>query len=380
VTARRLTPSRLAFAGGLAAGVVASGLVTGTVWTFAGHSAAPTSPSSHPGSPSPGASQGAGSTVPPEPAPVAIPSLTGAPTPGWFAPTGCPAATVTVRDADELTAALAAARPGDSIVLADGVYRGRFVASRSGTPAEPIVLCGGPGAVLDGGGIKKGYALHLAPAQYWRVVGFTVRNAQKGVMADGTTRTVIQRLTVTDIGDEGIHLRAGSTYTTVAGNTISRTGRRNEKFGEGIYIGSAKSNWCEHSACAPDRSDHNTVQGNRISATTAESIDIKEGTTGGVVSGNSFDGTGMIGGDSWVDVKGNGWLIEGNHGVNAPEDGFQTHRIVTGWGTGNVFRNNRADVDGPGYGIHLAPVAANLVACNNAVTRAARGLSNTSCK
>ena len=37
--------------------------------------------------------------------------------------------------------------------------------------------------------------------------------------------------------------------------------------------------------CEPDRSDRNVVAGNTISDTTAESIDIKEGTTGGTVVG-----------------------------------------------------------------------------------------------
>src|SRR5699024_11419784 len=48
--------------------------------------------------------------------------------------------------------------------------------------------------------------------------------------------------------------------------------------------------------------------------------------------------------DSWVDVKGNDWLIEGNTGTASPVDGFQTHEILDGWGTGNVFRGNTADM------------------------------------
>ena len=80
-----------------------------------------------------------------------------------------------------------------------------------------------------------------------------------------------------------------------------------------------------YSDCLPDRSDRNVLEGNDIAETTAESVDIKEGTTGGTVRGNTFSGVGMSAADAWVDVKGNEWQIVGNVGADAPEDGFQTH-------------------------------------------------------
>lgn len=293
----------------------------------------------------------------------------------------CPAATVRVSTADELTAALAAAAPADVIELADGTYVGAFVARTSGTAAAPIWLCGGRDAVLDGGGVRKGYALHLVPAQHWRIVGFTVRNAQKGVMADGTSRTVIQGLLVEDIGDEAVHLRSGSTGNAVLANTIRRTGLRRDKFGEGVYVGSATSNWQEYSGGKPDRSDFNLVADNDIAETGAESVDIKEGTTGGAVLRNTFDGAGMTGGDSWVDVKGNGWIIAGNAGRNAPEDGMQTHRILHGWGTRNVFTGNVSDGTGTGLGVsvHDPRDTANVVRCDNRTTAGGPMTSNLGC-
>jgi hypothetical protein len=293
----------------------------------------------------------------------------------------CPDASITVSDSDALTAALSAAAPGDSIRLADGTYTGSFVAARSGTADKPIFLCGGPGAVIDGGGIKKGYAVHLDHASYWRLVGFTVRDAQKGVMADGASNCVIQGLTVEEIGDEGIHLRAASTHNAVIGNTVRRTGLRRDKFGEGVYVGSAKSNWPQYSGGDADRSDHNLVQGNTISDTSAESIDVKEGTTGGALISNVLDGSGMTGADSLIDVKGNGWLIEGNVGRHAPKDGFQTHRILDGWGSGNVFRDNTIGIDGDGQDvyIHDPEVTDNVVSCNNKTVSGAPLTSNVTC-
>ena len=291
----------------------------------------------------------------------------------------CKRPTVRVSTAGALTTALAAARAGDVIALDAGSYRGNFVATTSGTPTSPITLCGSSASILNGGTIKSGYVLHLDAASYWHLEGFAVTNGQKGVVADKTTGAVIQGLTVSGTGDEGIHLRDFSSNNTVDGNTVTNTGMLKPKYGEGIYIGTAKSNWCSFSQCRVDNSDHNTVSHNHISNTTAESVDIKEGTTGGVLKNNTFDGVGMTAADSWVDVKGNGWLIEDNVGRDGVSDGFQTHQILDGWGSGNVFAGNTADVAGDGFGFHITKPLGNIVRCNNTVAGARRGLSNIAC-
>ncbi|MUK02280.1 hypothetical protein GM708_10285 [Vibrio cholerae] len=291
----------------------------------------------------------------------------------------CPDTTRQVSSAEELTEALESAAPGDVIRLADGVYDGSFVATTSGTAQERIFLCGDSGAVLDGGSIKGGYVFHLDQAEHWALIGFTVRNGQKGVMADSTTGTVIQELTVTGIGDEAIHLRKNSTANVVLDNTISNTGLRKPKFGEGVYIGTAESNWCTITECLPDRSDRNVIAGNTISGTTSESIDVKEGTVHGLIINNTFDGSDLSGADSWVDVKGTAWTITGNRGENTPMDGFQTHEIIDGWGTRNLFVDNTAIVNGEGHAIATRPERDNIVDCANAVENAELGLTNADC-
>ena len=183
-----------------------------------------------------------------------------------------------------------------------------------------------------------------------------------------------------EIGDEAVHLRRESTEYVVRGLTIRGTGQRKDKFGEGVYVGTAESNWCDISGCEPDRSDGNFVLDNRIGPTTSEGVDIKEGTSGGVVAGNILDGSGLVAADSWVDVKGNGWLVLGNHGSRSPQDGFQTHVVEDGWGQGNVFRDNVADLaGGSGVGFYLHRDVPNTVACDNRATGAAGGLSNRPC-
>lgn len=298
----------------------------------------------------------------------------------------CPKSTVEVGTADELSAALQDAKPGDVITMADGTYEGAFVANKPGSGSEPIFLCGSQNAIIDGGGIKKGYGFQLDSVTQWRLIGFSVTNAQKGVMVDQTTKSIIQGLSVHDLGDEGIHLRNNSSDNLVVGNKVSNTGLRKPKFGEGIYIGNAESNWSAEFSRTngqPDNSDRNVIKNNVISATTAESVDIKEGTSDGKLIGNHFDGSALGGSkhnDSWVDVKGRNWLIEGNTGVNSFGDGFQTHEIVDGYGTGNVFKNNTANLKGgSGWGFHFAPINGNSVSCNNKVSGAAKGLTNSKC-
>jgi len=330
-----------------------------------------------------------GATVPTTPATgapnvtsaSALPSVSARPTTTATTAT-CATPTVTVTDANGLTTALRSAKAGQVIVMAPGTYVGTFAAKTSGTAHSPITLCGGADAVIDGGGIEVGYGFHLDGAKYWVLTGFSITNAQKGVVADGTVGSIVEDLTVHGIGDEGIHLRDFSTDNVVRGNTVYDTGNRRDKFGEGIYIGTAHSNWCTFSDCKEDHSDRNLVEHNTIYDTTAENVDIKEGTSDGVLRGNSFNGSGMTnaGGDSWVDVKGNGWVVDANVGVDSPMDGFQVHNVADGWGKGNVFRNNTAKVNGPGYGFALRPAQNNIVECSNTVSNAKKGLSNVSCR
>jgi hypothetical protein len=167
----------------------------------------------------------------------------------------------------------------------------------------------------------------------------------------------------------------------VRATTIRRTGLYVGKFGEGIYIGSARSNWCTHSNCEPDRSDRNLIQANDIAETTAEAIDVKEGTSGGVLRGNTFSGAAMTTADSWVDIKGNDWTIADNVGIDAPQNGFQTHTILDGWGERNTFHGNTAVVNAPGYGFHITKRdLGNVVSCTNHVVNAESGLSNVTCR
>jgi hypothetical protein len=273
------------------------------------------------------------------------------------------------------------------IALADGTYRGNFQTSRSGTAADPITVIGSRAAILDGGSLTDGYALHLDHASYWSLNGFSVTGASKGIMLDASRNTVMDGLDVGNTGQEGIHLRNFTQGATIRNCVIHDTGLVSPGYGEGIYIGTAQDNWKSVTGGEPDASDGNSVLGNTIVDTAAESIDIKEGTSGGTVQGNVLGGAKISGknsADSYLDVKGNGYMVSGNRFTDANAqvtDAIQTHVIVTGAGSGNTFSGNILATDIPGYlvNVQLKGTATNRVLCDNQATGAAAGLSNIAC-
>jgi hypothetical protein len=291
---------------------------------------------------------------------------------------------VPVSTAAQLTAALSAARPGQTIVLAAGTYAGRFTAAASGTAAQPITLRGAEAAVLDGGDTGGGYGLHVT-GSFWTLAGFTVTRSQKGIVLDGASHCLLDGVVVHDVGMEAVHFRSFSSSNTIQNSRIFNTGLVDQGFGEGIYIGSAKSNWGTYSGGNPDACDGNRAIGNRLGPNiAAEHFDLKEGTTGGLISGNTMDGTGISGAnfaDSWIDVKGNGYTIGDNVGTNpgasALLDGIQTHVQLAGWGNNNTFRRNHLDVRAGGFGFNIqSGSTGNVVCSDNVVTGAAQGAAN----
>ncbi len=318
--------------------------------------------------------------TPPGPTPTQTPTSipptpTNTPTPGSCGSTR----NINVATAAELTSALSGAQPGDIITMAAGTYSGHFVATVGGTSTCHIVLMGPSTAVMDGGDKTTGYGFNLK-ANYWELRGFTVTNSQKGIVFDTASYSVIDTISVHDVGMEGIHMRTSSTHNTIQNNTVTNTGQFDAGFGEGIYLGSADSN------NSSDYSDYNQVLNNHVGpGVTAECVDIKEHTTGGIIDGNYFDATGISGqnyGDSWIDAKGNGYTISNNTGVNPTGntkmvDGVQIHQAVSGWGNNNTFKRNNFDVRSTGYGFNVqSGTTGNKVCTDNTVTNAASGFSN----
>ncbi|WP_051580107.1 hypothetical protein [Pseudonocardia acaciae] len=258
--------------------------------------------------------------------------------------------TVRVTDANSLSQALAGAKPGRTIELADGTYTGKFVINTAGEEGNPITLKGSRDAVLTGGDGGSGYDLHLDGANHWQLVGFTVSGLEKGIMTDRTNHTVLSGLDVGNTGAEAVHFGNFSSDNVVQDSVIHDTGKAKPQFGEGLYFGTAKSNWSTKSGGQPDRSNNNKALNNTFRSITAENIDVKEETSGGLIAGNKFDGSAISGknfADSVLDVKGVGYRVVNNTTTGssaALKNGFETH-VITGPDTsgcrntfdGNVF-------------------------------------------
>ncbi|MFJ7328742.1 right-handed parallel beta-helix repeat-containing protein [Streptomyces cyaneofuscatus] len=285
------------------------------------------------------------------------------------------AAVIDVSTAAQLKSALTTVSPGDTIRLADGTYTGNFKATRPGTPGARIILTGSSRAVLTAGG---GYGLHLNGASYWTVHGVTVKGGQKGIMADTANGVVIDSVTVHDLDMEGVHFRKSSRDGVLKNSRIYDTGQNGRGMGEGVYVGTAND--------LSDRSDNAQILNNTIGPDVrGENVDIKEGTTGARIIGNTFDGNGLTGAnydDSWVDVKGNNVLVEGNRGSRTTNNGYETHTQQSGWGCGTVFRSNTSNLSGATGDRQLAVnVTNNSATCrttvyaSNTVT-GGRGLTN----
>ncbi|MGW2699588.1 right-handed parallel beta-helix repeat-containing protein [Streptomyces sp. NPDC001340] len=285
------------------------------------------------------------------------------------------APTIEVGTAAQLKTALSSAKPGDTIHLADGTYTGNFKAASPAGATARITLTGSPRAVLTASG---GYGLHLNGASYWTVSGLTVTGGQKGIMIDSAKGVVVDGVTVHGLDMEGVHFRNSSTDGAIRNSRIYDTGNDGRGMGEGVYVGTANT--------LSDKSDRIQILNNTIGPDVGgENVDIKEGTTGAQIVGNTFDGSGLTGAnydDSWVDVKGDNVLVQDNTGRNTSNDGYQTHTQQSGWGCGTVFKNNKSTLTGTTGSTQLAINVTNYsTACRTTVyssntATGGRGLTN----
>lgn len=264
--------------------------------------------------------------------------------------------TILVSSVDELRQALKTVSAGDTILLESGTYEwgtkgtagSLFMSAASGTADAPITLKSkdpqNP-AVLKGSDFSDGMVLYLT-GDHWNVSDLVICNAKKGIMLDNSNYTKIQNVSVHHIGEEGIHLRDGSSDCQIIHADVHDCGLLTANRGEGIYIGSAKTTTGYDYAC-----DRNRIQDCNIGPNiTAECVDIKEYTTGNIIENCTMHGSGMTATDSLIDVKGNAVQIQNNifydDGNSAITDAIQLHCQAEGWDCENVISGNTANLSG----------------------------------
>ena len=266
--------------------------------------------------------------------------------------------TVTVSDSPELAEALKNAKAGDEIILTEGVYQAdassgtwkafhaeadgtaeAHIILRSADPAHPAEICGNSA--------ESKCALYIT-GSFWELRDLKVSTACKGIFLAQSEHSIISGCEVCEIGDEAIHIIDDSSYNLIENCIIHDTGLKTPKYGEGVYIGSAKNATDYGFEC-----HYNTVRGCRFGPNiAADHVDIKEYTYGNTVEYCTFDGTGIMGengGDSFVEVKGNDAVIRFNtgyrNGCEKQTSAFDMNVQLEGWGQGTKIYDNTLYLD-----------------------------------
>ncbi len=275
----------------------------------------------------------------------------------------CPAAsaagaTILVTNSTELQNALKSVRAGDEIILREGIYQPdpssgtwkAFQATADGTADNRIIIRSEDPdhpASICGNSTQSKCALYIT-GSYWEIRNLKISTACKGIFLAKSEHSIISDCEVFNIGDEAIHIIDNSSYNLVENCSVHDTGLLTPKYGEGVYIGSAKNATDYGFDC-----HYNTVRSCKFGPNiTADHVDIKEYTLGNLVEYCTFDGTGMLGengGDSFVEIKGNNAIVRYNTGYrNHCEKqlyGFDMNVQIEGWGQNNKIYDNTLFLD-----------------------------------
>jgi hypothetical protein len=210
----------------------------------------------------------------------------------------------TGRTADEAvrsaTTAQKLAQPGDSILLQSGTYPPLKFVALQGTQKAPIMIRPADAAegkvILTSGDRAAGIGLSLEQCSHVVVRGMTITNSQKGIDVQSCRHCVVSNNSLTDLGQEGIHvgrlhtyddtkqfLGPASEHVEVVENRIIGTGKVKAIYGEGIYIGTG--------AFEGDDTHDVLIERNVLNDISAEGIELKPGTTNLIVRGNQISNT-----------------------------------------------------------------------------------------
>jgi hypothetical protein len=261
--------------------------------------------------------------------------------------------------------ALDKAQPGDTIVLAPGLYLQDIRSVRDGEPGKPIVIRGTPQSIVSGGGQPRVIEINH---DFIQLRGFTVdghfeaantkasyRDKLIYVIGNRPGRALtglkILNMNIRNAGGECVRLRYQARDNEIAHSRVTSCGHADFSFkdggknGEGIYIGTAPEQLGGRGApdAAVDRSDRNHIHDNIINTAGNECVDIKEGSSGNIVERNSC--TGQKDPESGgFDSRGNGNIFRYNTVFNVRGTGIRLGGDTARDGLnndvyGNTFRN-----------------------------------------
>ncbi|MGN0575475.1 MAG: right-handed parallel beta-helix repeat-containing protein, partial [Ruminococcus sp.] len=267
---------------------------------------------------------------------------------------------IQVTNVEELFAAVRNAKPGDVIEVESGTYNyseyqgaQKIDTAAEGTKAAPITLKAKDTEnppVFTGNRTENGYVMQIT-GDYWIVENIIFTTSQKGIVLDNSNHTVIRNCEIYNTGSEAVAVRDGSSGCVIESCFIHDTGVNTPGYGEGVYIGSAKSVTGFDYKC-----DNTLVKDCTFRNVAAEHIDVKEYTTGTEICGCTFYGDGMSGENyagSFIDIAGNNVNVHDNVGYRNGNSkiaaAFELHEQVENWGYHCIFTDNTLYMDQP-YG------------------------------
>lgn len=264
-----------------------------------------------------------------------------------------------------ISAALAAAGPGDAVSVGPGLYQEHLTSVRAGEPDAPIRLVGS-GAEIKGDG--RGRLVQLTHDAI-TLEGFRLTGADVLLWVQNATRVRVLGNTFSGAASECVHLKYFARGNEVAHNRIEGCGAENfdldeeEKNGEGIYIGTAPERVSRNPTDEPDDSGANWVHDNSIQAP-AECVDVKEGSRGNLIEGNDCAGSRDPDGAGFSS-RGVGTVFRANRSTGHAGAGIRLGGDEEGDGVDSVVVGN-ALVGNRGYGLKVVRPRQGLV-CGNTV-------------
>ncbi|GAA4278325.1 cellulase family glycosylhydrolase [Aquimarina mytili] len=285
-----------------------------------------------------------------------------------------PGGIVNCNTVDCILNAMRNAKPGDEIVIASGTYvapekvsiggrAARFLSQKDGTSSEPIIIRGknpsNPPILKGPDNRYDGYVMRIM-GDYWKIEDLILEEGSKGLVFDNANHGIIQNVVIRELGEEGIHLRDGSSNNLVKNCKVYNTGIKKPGIGEGLYVGSDKGQHDEY-----DRDcNNNTIEGCIVGPNvTAEGVDVKEGTKNTIIRNCTFSAKGISGensADAFIDLKGayafvynNTFNLDGSTIIKAGVDFLDRG---TGYNTGyrNAIFSNTFNLQGRGSEIQTA--------------------------
>jgi hypothetical protein len=256
---------------------------------------------------------------------------------------------------------------GNVVCIESGVYRGLLISDLHFIDEKLTVQPTPRDKVIFVGKNYSGAGVRISNATGVRIQGFSMSKGMYGIYTTGSSMLELLENTITDVGQEGIVVKAGSSANgvsniTIANNLISNTGRRIGQYGEGIYIGDAKGN-------AKSLVSEVHIYQNILVRTKNEAIDIKSNTRDIQIIANTIIAT---------DLKFNGaitlavniyhgedsnFLVKNNKIIGVSNrSGYRPMGIAVGQGNASITNNLIVEKNINFVGICLFSTFTNQVA------------------